>query len=228
MTLARRLRRRGWHDPKLDGSIRGRIYDIVAQRRHWWDWGHPVMRLVGREYCGNAAWPRADDLYYVHPNWLEKVHRPWFADWPTRCGFYATADLDQVRAAPDAPWKVFDLQDDGHTLLLAWRYQPGGDGRHKPASIQGREIDLLWRWWWIDHRLKAQWLGLRPWLYRKALHAAVHERKPFACNVTPERGAGGYPHWHCRLKRRHPGPHRYGSYVWPGPGAEVAYEPELS
>lgn len=54
----------------------------------------------------------------------------------------------------------------------------------------------------------------RSWLYSQALHASVHEKRPFACHATPAKGSGGYSHWHCQLKRRHTGPHRYRSMQW--------------
>jgi hypothetical protein len=40
--------------------------------------------------------------------------------------------------------------------------------------------------------------------------------------VTPARGSGGYDHWHCQLKRRHEGKHRY---TWIGSGFGVEHEP---
>jgi hypothetical protein len=226
--LAQIMIKHEWNWPAYDDTIRGRVYQIVSDRHPWWDWGHRVMWLTGRYDSGSAGWPRARDLYYVHPSWLERFDQSWFAGSPTRLGFITTTKTADVLAHRSVSWKIFDLQDGGRTLLLGWYPEPGSDGRIKPASIEGDEIRLFWHWYWIDHKLKAQWLGIRPWLYSKALTAAVHERKPFACQVTPEPGSGGYSHWHCQLKKRHTDPHRYNNYTWAGPGTSVAYDPEVA
>jgi hypothetical protein len=67
---------------------------------------------------------------------------------------------------------------------------------------------------------------LRSWLYTQGLHAAVHTKKPFACQAAPPRGSGGYSHWHCGLKRRHAGPHRYNNYEWDPTKPSVEYAPD--
>jgi hypothetical protein len=36
---------------------------------------------------------------------------------------------------------------------------------------------------------------------------------------------GGYAHWRCALRRGHDLPHRFNSYTWAGPGANVEYDP---
>ena len=224
--LAKRARKAGWHMSEMDNTIRSRIYHVLSERGPWWDWGRRVMWLVGRNDSGSAGTPRGRDLWYVHPNWLERWQQPLLAGRPTRCGFYTTTSYsDDVSPMRDVPWKIFDLQDDGHTLLMGWYPQPGSDGRIKPASIEGAEVRLFWRWYWIDHRLKAEWLGIRPWFYSRALHATVHLKRPFACNLTPPRGAGGYDHWHCHLPKRHKGEHRFRNYTWAN-GEQVEYAPE--
>lgn len=127
--IERAMRARRWHRAE-HGSLRRRLWAIVTDRRHWWNWGHPVMTLTGRENCGNYDSPR------------------------------------------------------------------------------GR--------------------GVRRWIYLKALHAAVERKIPFTCQVTPDRNSGGYTHWHCQLKKRHEGKHRFGNYTWIGRDFQVEYEPAAS
>jgi hypothetical protein len=185
------------------------------------------MWLVGRNDSGSAGSPRARDLWYVRLNDLERFQVPFWADQANRLGFITTTDYRTVRAHPDVDWKIFDLQDDARTLVLGYWPTPSDNGRIKPAAIQGNEITLFWRWYLIDHKLKAQWLGARSWLYYKALHAAVNKKKPFSCQVTPAPGSGGYSHWHCQLRKRHAGPHRYVNYTW-DPKDGVEYAPAAS
>jgi hypothetical protein len=223
---ARRMRKAGWNKSALDDTIRSRIYHACSERGAWWGWGRSAMWLVGRNDSGSAGAPRARDLWYVRLNDLEQFQLPFWADQANKLGFVTTTDYRTVRAHPDIDWKIFDLQDDGHTLVVGYWPTPGGNGRIQPASIQGNEIALFWRWYWITHRLKAQWLGLRPWIYYKALHATVHKKKPFSCQVTPPRGpGGGYSHWHCQLRKRHAGDHRYVNYTWAREGEQVEYAP---
>lgn len=222
-SVAKALYRAGWAKSDLDDTMRSRIYHVISDMKHWSDWGHAAMWLVGRNDSGSAGAPRGRDLYYAHIDWMELPDRSWFAGQTDRHGFVTTTDHDTIRKHRSVPWKIFDLQDDGRTLVLGWWPEPGSDGRIRPDSIEGNEIGLFWRWYWIDHLLKAQWLGLRQWVYYRALTAAVHQRRPFACNVTPDPGSGGYSHWHCQGKKRHRGAHTYHAYRWDGPGSSVRY-----
>ncbi len=77
----------------------------------------------------------------------------------------------------------------------------------------------------FECKLRGEWFGVRRWLYFKALHAHVERKIPFTCQVTPDRGSGGYDHWHCQLKRRHEGKHRFNMYTWIGSGFGVEHEP---
>lgn len=85
-------------------------------------------------------------------------------------------------------------------------------------TVTMSDAALLRRYLRMWHRL--DWYGLRSWLYAQALHSAVHERKPFSCQAVPPRGTGGYDHWHCQLRRRHDGMHRFNNYVWGDVGGE--------
>lgn len=232
VTLRRRLwrltRTAGWSDTDRDGSLRSRISQALSETGPWYDWGKPVMWLVGRYDSGNAGAPRGRDLWYVHLNDLERFERAWFDGQQNRLGFITTTDSSVVRQHPSAGWRIFDLQDDGHTIVTGYWPTPGSDGRIRPDSIAGNEISLFWRWYWVDHKLKAQWLGIRPWIYYRALHATVHLRKPFACQVAPDPFSGGYRHWYCELRKRHTGDHRYRNYVWSGSGQRVRHDPKVT
>lgn len=220
--LRRRMRKVGW--AVQEGTLRYRLYSAACERGPGWDWGKTAMWLVGRCDSGSIDPPRGRDLFYVRLNDLERVERSWFVGQQDRLGFITTTARSTVRRYPAVGWKVFGLQDNGRTIRMGYWPTPGSDGRITSASIEGEEIRLFWRWYWISHRLKAQWLGIRPWIYYRGLRATVHQRKPFACNQVPHPGAG-HTHWHCEEPRRHRDPHRYRSYVWTDQGA-VAYRPK--
>jgi len=86
-------------------------------------------------------------------------------------------------------------------------------------GLRACDVALLRRYLRMWRRL--DWFGLRSWLYAQGLHAAVHRKKPGACNAVPPHGHGGYDHWYCQRKRRHDGLHRVNSYVW----GEIAGQP---
>ena len=115
----------------------------------------------------------------------------------------------------------------GNTVKIGlWPNQPEHQGRIQSLPSWhnlGRkcEMRLFLRWYLWEHKTKAQWFGLRRWVYYKALHWAVNAHSPFACGVVPEKGSGGYSHWHCDQRKLHRGPHRYRNYIWPGPGSGI-------
>lgn len=184
-----------------------RAQDVIAPRYPWWDWGHRVMALTGRDDCGNWGPPRPRDL--------------WFR-WVSGSKAQTTRDYAVVRANPSEDWRVFDSQNDGHEIVIGWSFGPGRPNNVRD-SLNGRaEIGLFRRWLFTEWAV-SEWFGLRRWLYYKALRAAVSQRIPFACQATPPRESGGYDHWHCQERKRHNGPHRFRNYTWGG--GPVQYAP---
>lgn len=219
---------RGYMDSSMDDTLRSRLARALGDWYHWYDWGHPVMWLVGRYDTGSAGVPRGRDLWWIPTEYVEdRLALSLVADCEQRYGCYITTEYTVVRTTgAEIDWRVYDLQDDGRTVKVAlWPNRPEHDGREQPLPWQELKVDLF-LWWYVwQHKGKAQWFGIRPRIYYKALHAAVNRKIPFTCQVVPEKGSGGYSHWHCGLKRRHSGPHRYVNYIWPGPGARVEYAP---
>lgn len=221
---------RGWTRTEMDDTIRSRVAHALGDWKRWYDWGHPVMWLVGRYDSGSAGVPRGRDMWWIPKEYVEGIYASLVADFEVRRGCYVTKRYEDVRATSDIPWRIFDLQDDGRTVKIAlWPCEPEHGGRLQPLPWQeltAQQTRLFVEWYLIDHKIKAQWFGLRRWTYFKALHWAVNAHSPFACGVVPEKGAGGYSHWHCELHKRHRGAHRYVNYVWPGPGERVRFEPK--
>lgn len=222
------------------------LRDIVGPRTPWWDWGHSLMALTGRDDYGSWGPPRVRDLYYrqvwEYPADGDHLTKPTGRRLETTR--HAMTAWDGVmgrdgRSRED--WKVFDSQDDGHTIRIGYL---GDDGRLHDAGIEGHEVQALFRRWLLwDGWVRAEWFGLRRWLYYKGLRAAIEQRVPFTCQRVPDAGSGGYSHWHCdvaiglvgALRRlcgnpaRHTGPHRFGNYSWDDstPGARVQYDPAV-
>lgn len=230
-TLRRRLWRAmydaGWN--RHEGTVRHRLTEVVGDRRPWYDWGHPLMSLVGRYRCGNTEFPRGEDLWWIPTEYVEGPAASWLADFEQRNGCYITWSFKDVQATRDVPWRIFDLQDDGHTIVIGlYPHLPEHDGRIQPlpvwSSMNAEQMRLFLWWFLVKHKGQAQWLGARTWLYGKALHAAVAQKIPFTCQITPAKGSGGYGHWHCQLRRRHAGAHRFRNYTWM-PGSRVEHAP---
>lgn len=208
--LARLLRSWGWNRTSSRNGIRHRIYDLAACNTPWYDWGHRVLILVGDDFGGNWSEPEPTTWYYRE----SKSKRMWRTNYP-QTTFEVLKTYDEHRAAvagldehSDAfmEWKAICTNQDGD-MMLGRQYWGGNF-----YGLSSREQDLLRDWLRAAHR--HNWWGLRSWLYTQALHDAVHTRKPFACQEAPEPGTGGYSHWHCPLKRRHTGPHRYAAMAW--------------
>lgn len=221
------MHRRGWTNSDLDNTLRSRVAHAVGDWKKWYDWGHPVMWLVGRYDTGSAGVPRGRDMWWIPTEYVEGIAASLVADCEQRYGCYITTDYQVVSATgADIDWRIYDLQDDGRTVKVAlWPNEPDHGGRIQPLPLQELKVGLFLWWYLVQHKGKAQWLGLRPWVYYKALHWAVNAHSPFACGVTPDSGSGGYSHWHCGSRRRHRGDHRYMNYTWPGPGERVEYAP---
>lgn len=211
------MQQRGWMMSAFDDTLRSRIARAMGDWRNWYDWGHPVMWLVGRYDSGSAGVPRGRDMWWIPTEYVEdRLAGSLVADCDQRFGCYITTEYKVVRSSgAEIDWRVYDLQDDGRTVKVAlWPNQPEHDGREQPLPWQELKTDLF-LWWYVwQHKGKAQWFGLRPWIYYKALHAAVQHKAPFTCQQVPPRDSGGYSHWHCELKRKHVGEHRFRAYTW--------------
>lgn len=221
------LRRRGWTGVALDDTIRSRIAHAIGDWNRWYDWGRPVMWLVGRYETGGAGAPRGRDLWWVPVEYVEGIAASLIADLDRRFGCYVTTDYSIVRSTSgDIEWRIYDLQDDGRTVKLGlWPNTPEHGGRMQPLPWNELKVDLF-LWWYVwQHKGRAQWFGLRSFVYYRALHAAVEAHNPFRCSETPALGTGGYRHWHCGLRRRHRGHHRYNEYVWDDAGSRVQHSP---
>lgn len=215
MSMRNKIRRwmykRGWTTGERTGGLLHRLHDLTARRWRYYDWGHPLMILIGRYDSGDWGMPRVRDL------WFRK---------DTDGTLVKTRDYTQVRESNDGEWQIFDGQDDGHTIIIGHWPHPDSNGQIYRTGLNGRdEIRLFARWLIWDGWVKAEWFGIRRWLYIQALRNAVEPYIPFTCRVTPEKGAGGYTHWHCDLRPWHKGEHRYRNYTWAGPGYRVAYDP---
>ncbi|KSU52886.1 hypothetical protein [Microbacterium enclense] len=193
-----------------DGSLAHRILTIAQERRPWYDWGARLMVLVGQFRTGSYDTPRGRDLWYRFE--AENEHRGRIIKTRTYANVRATREQD-------FSWRIFDVQDDGHTVKVG---HYGGQITH--FGLSRREMKLFRRWDFWECRVRGEWFGLRRWLYHLGLHHHVDLRKPFACNATPKRGSGGYSHWHCELRGRHE-VHRFRNYTWPGGTARVEYDP---
>ena len=189
-------------------------------RYPWWDWGNRVMRLVGNEQGGawehpSKTWwyrlgpakPMVITSYPTHPlSTFEVITN--YQDFKTR--------TEGLNADQMYEWKAISINQDGE-LILGHCYWGGsfyGMPKHEVALL--RRYLRMWR--------RHDWYGARSWLYSQALHAAVYQRKPFACQQPPPPTGGGYSHWLCTEKRRHAGPHRYKNYKWDD-GGPTCYAP---
>lgn len=211
------MRKHKWHHGTPNNGIRHRILDIVDDHHPWWDWGHKLMVIVGRDEGGSWSEPRPPTWWYR----LGPPKRMWRTKYPRHplstyeiITDYATF-RERTKGLNDDQmyeWQAIGVNQDGD-LHLGHRYWGG-------TFYDLRRCDwaLLRRWMRAWRRL--DWWGLRSWLYSQALNAAVHQKKPFACNAVPPRGQGGYDHWHCRLRRGHDGMHRYNAYTWGEIGGE--------
>lgn len=223
--------RRGWTDIDHDNKMRSRLARAIYEWKHWYDWGHPVMWLVGRYDSGSAGVPRGRDLWWIRTEYVEGLAKHLVADMEKCFGCYVTTRYADVRATSgDIDWRILDLQDDGTTVKVGlWPNRPEHKGQMQPLPAWENFPVRLFLWWFIwQHKGKAQWFGLRRWAYYKALRWAVNAHSPFACGVVPEKGSGGYSHWHCGLRPWHRGAHRYVNYVWAGKGHRVEYAPKES
>lgn len=215
--LSKLMRARMWH-LRHDGGARHRLYQLSLDHRPWWDWGHRLMTLTGSNFGGNWQEPKPTTWWYRRTT----AARQRFTGFPRHrpSSFQVVTDYDEFRRLTEGldedqmyEWQAINVSQDGELQLghLYW----GGRFHGLPAD----------EWWLLRRYLRrahrANWYGLRTWLYQQGLHAAVHARRPGACNAVPPKGQGGYDHWHCKLDRNHDGMHRFNNYTWGEIGGEV-------
>ena len=200
-----------WNMSKHQHTIRGHILSAVSSWRPWWNWGSPVMALVGTSFGGSASEPKP-------PTWWYRKMSPRFerfSGFPRHplSTFEIVKDYDafaeRTRGLNEDEmyeWQAIGANQDGD-LHLGHRYWGGAfyDLNRWDVPLLRR---YLFRWRLTD------WFGLRTWIYRQANHAAVYQRKPGSCAVGTPAHSGGYRHWRCEYPRRHEGEHRYGAYTW--------------
>lgn len=206
-----RIAKRLFYKRRYNIILFKRIYDLLTCRYPWWDWGHRVMIVVGYDFCGNWSDMRAPTWWYRFENRKKPM---WRTGYPVR-RLQVIKNYDEfmketagIREDSDEhyPWKAICLgQDDD--LKLGRQYWGGNF-----FGLNASEMRLLLRWL-IRWNLSC-WFGLRQYIYKHALEAAVHKRKPFACNKVPDKNSNGYQHWHCTDKKKHTGPHSFGNYTW--------------
>lgn len=203
-----------------------RLREVIGENHGRNDWGHRLMALVGKDFCGNWDVPHAPDVYIRH-SWARNEDGSVVPGTQNDVivTTHAMTAWDGVKRGEE--WRTFDWQDDGLTLRVGWL---GDDGRIHDSGIgaYSGELKMFRKWFIWDSWIKSDWFGLRRWLYYKGLHAAVHQKKPFACQAMPARNSGGYDHWYCQypigfvgmLRRRlnlpvkHSGPHLYHNMRW--------------
>lgn len=209
--LAKHLRKRGWsYDVPRDG-LRRRIFCLVNENYRWYDWGHRLMILVGKDFGGNWSEPEPPTWWYRRG----PAKRMWRTGFPRHplSTFQVVTDYDEFRSLTRGlnedemyEWNAICVGQDGE-LQLGHRYWGGAF-----YGLPKDEVALLRKY--LRHWHRFNWFGLRSYLYSQGLHAAVYTKKPFSCQAAPPRGSGGYSHWLCQRPRRHDGVHRYRSYEW--------------
>lgn len=216
------LYRLGWCTKVPQNSLRKRIHAIVSDRHRWWDWGHPLMVLVGHNIGGN--WDE-----YEPPTWFYRFGAPGLQ----RYTKFPTHGLKTIEIVKD--YKTFRALTEGFNEDQMYEWKAIGTNQDRDLHLGhqfwgGTFYDL--NYWemklvrkYLNQWRRHDWYGLRSWLYKQALHNAVDGHNPFSCGFVPPRGSGGYSHWHCQLKRKHNGKHRFGNYIYGEGEARVEYEP---
>jgi hypothetical protein len=220
--LARWMRRRDWHYQKPQNGLRHRLYDLVSEQHPWYDWGHRLMILTGSDDCGNWGEPEPPTWFYRLGE-PKRMIRTKYPQHPLAT-FEIVTDYTEFRRRTKGlnedemyAWKAIGTSQDGE-LILGHRFWGG-----KFYGMPDWEVALLRRYLRMWRRL--DWFGLRSWLYSQGLHAAVHQKVPRTCQVSPPPGSGGYSHWYCDQKRKHAGPHRYRNYEWDPTKDRVEHTP---
>lgn len=222
--LVKLMRRRRWNYRTPRNGLRRRLYDLVSERHRWWDWGHRLMILTGSDDGGNWGEPEPPTWWYrLGPP--KKMARTGYPRHPLST-FEIVTTYDEYKFKTEGlnedemyAWKAIGLGQDGdlHLGHIYW----GGRFYGMPKC----EVALLRRYLRMWRRL--DWFGARSWLYSQGLHAAVNQKVPRTCQVSPPPGSGGYNHWFCDQKRKHTGPHRYRNYQWDPTKDTVEYTPAV-
>ena len=92
----RAMRHRGWTKTPMDNTVRSRIAHAIGDWTRWYDWGHPVMWLVGRYHGGSAGVPRGRDMWWIPTEYVEGVAASLVADFEQRYGCYTTTRYDAM------------------------------------------------------------------------------------------------------------------------------------
>lgn len=220
--LGRLMRKRGWHYRTPSNGLRARAHALVMEHHPWCDWGHRLMILVGDDFCGNWSEPQPPTWWYR----LGPAKSMWRTGYPRHplSTYQIVKSHTEFRQLTEGlnedqmyEWQAIGTNQDGD-LHLGHQYWGGAF-----YGLTHWDAALLRRYLRKAHR--HNWYGLRGWLYTQGLNACVNLKKPFSCQVTPPKGSGGYSHWHCALKRRHAGPHRFGNYEWDPSQKRVEYAP---
>lgn len=211
------MRNAGWHRAPVDSSIRGRLYQLTSRRLPWWDWGHRVMVLTGTSSGGNYDSPTFETWWYRKGGPPVAMRRTGYPCYPLRTFQVVKGDYDRFSEVYDPlsyddryEWKAIAVNQDNNLVLGRQYWGENFYGLDKWDVRLLRRYLRAWR--------RYDWYGVRSWLYAQALHAAVYQRRPFACNQPPPKNSGGYDHWLCQGRRRHDGPHRFNNYTWPREG----------
>jgi hypothetical protein len=223
--LSRITRRLGWNRAKHDDWITGRVHHLLIDHHPWWDWGHPLMTLVGSSWGGNYQEPKPSTWWYCNAPHVKQR----FTGFPRR-RLDVVTEYDEFKRRTEGlnedqlyEWKAINWSQDGE-LQLGHRYW-GGAFYGLDYAEQRLVARYLRRW------RRKDWYGFRTWLYQQGLHAAVYQRKPFSCGQPPPKGGRGYPHWLCQERRGHGGLHRFNSHRWgeiDGHLIDATYVPEVS
>lgn len=209
--IAKAMRKRGWSYKTPSNGLRRRIYSIVTNRQPWWDWGNRVIALTGTDFGGSWDSPQPPTWWYRQDS-TKRMARTGYPIHPPST-YEVITDYDEFRKRTEGcnedamyEWQAICVDQDGQ-LQLGHRYW-GKDF----YGLNRWDVPILRRYLRMAHR--HDWYGLRSWLYSQALYAAVHKRKPGACQQVPPRGSGGYDHWHCTEPKGHVGLHRFGAMTW--------------
>jgi hypothetical protein len=222
--LERWMRRRKWNYAKPRDGLRHRLYDLVSGRHRWYDWGHRLMILTGTDFGGSWSEPTPPTWWYRQGP-PKIMRRTGFPRHPL-ARYEIVTDYDEFRSKTKGlnedemyRWQAIGLGQDGE-LHLGRRYWGGTFyGMAKADTALLRRYLRMWR--------RLDWYGLRSWLYSQGLHAAVHQKVPRTCQVSPPKDSGGYSHWYCDQKRKHDGPHRYRNYQWDPTKKRVEHTPKV-
>lgn len=229
--LRRRLRHAiedpiGWWDwarvaMVLAGRDDGGEFSPPEPRAWYWFENGQKPRKWGRRARSRLVIVKSYDAYRAYNEGVKLAQERWRLNHPVIGQKYLESIdtwvdergpiTDDDRCPEEPYWHYFNVQDDGGTLIAGNVYGERGGVNYGLSRAPAR---LLVRYIVVEWWLKANWLGIRPWIYYKGLHRVVDFRRPFRCNVRPSKEQGGYSHWACGEPKRHKGEHRVRNYTW--------------